>query len=159
MKDFNKIYNENYKKLYNSFYSKIDDKHLLEELIDDSFLSFEKSYNVDEGVPYIFLHVILKNRILGYQMRKKKIRKIELDNDDFLFELRDFSTEYDFEHDKNLETLRKEINGLKNWRMIAIWFFIKRIKTKDIADILDVNENTIKSRIYKIKKRIKKNLC
>jgi len=161
-KDFNKIYDENYKKLYSSFRYKIDDVQLLEEMINDTFLQYIRYYDSERSKPITFLFFILTNKIKQYYSRKKKVYFEEIndysfssgdDDDD------DDGSEYDYEIDKKIKSINDEIYSLEKWKDVAIMFFISGVKIKDISYMLDVNENTIKTRISLIKKIIRKKLC
>ncbi len=132
------------------------DELTFNSFINDSIISALKNHNPERGSLKTFMNIILNNKIKYYYIRKKEIYFKEIEEYNFI----DDSEEYNYEYDENKKKLRKEIYSLPlNMKLISIFYFIDRVKTKDIAEVLDMNENTIKSRIHQAKKIITKNLC
>jgi RNA polymerase sigma-70 factor (ECF subfamily) len=64
--------------------------------------------------------------------------------------------EESFDNNQNKEQLRKAINNLKDdFRMVIILFYYNGLKQKEISEILEIPEGTVKSRLNKAKKLLK----
>ena len=148
------FYNTYRGKLINGFRKRIKFE-LLEEFINDAFIVFEEKYDETRSKPITFLYKVLDNRIKLYYSRENKIKNSDVEN----FEFVDEYEGYDFEYDENKEKLRKEMYKLDElYKDVAIMFFIKNMSLKEISEKLELNINTIKSRIHTSKKLLKKKL-
>ena len=150
-----KIYNKYKKRLRNTFYTWVKNKNDLDELINDTFLRFDKTYDSSQSGEYTFLVVILKSMITQYN-RDKKDFFVESDE---LYDIEYYDYEYDYEYEENKNKLRNEIFNLKKYREEAIMYFIEHYSIEEISNELKINTNTLKTRITSIKKTITKNLC
>ena len=118
----------------------------------------ETNFKINNGVKIeTYMYKIVLNKIKHYHhIRKKNIQFEEIEDYNFI----DDSEEYDYKSEENLKRLRTVIFNLPSkYKLICIWFFVERKSIKDISLVLNMNENTIKSRIHNAKKIIKKKLC
>ena len=64
--------------------------------------------------------------------------------------------EESYDTQQNKEQLQKGINNLKDeFKMVIILFYYNGLKQKDISEILEIPEGTVKSRLNKAKKLLK----
>lgn len=137
-------YNKYKNILFYSFENKIDNM-LLEEMINESFMQLNE-YDVRRSTVYTFLYMLVKN-------------KISIGEEGFQYLIS--QNDYDPTDDNQIKEIRKEIrkqiyNLPVDCYLISIWFFIQKIKIKDIAEILNINISTVKNKIRKSKRIIKK---
>lgn len=120
--------------------------------------AFTKINKLDDGnkfIPWVF--TIAKRRILDYY-RGKYNQPPMLSEDQFEFNsLEDAS----FSHEKrlNIRELREAIFRLKKpYREVALLHFIVGLTSPEVAKVLAVNENTVKSHIVRSRPLIFKNM-
>lgn len=159
--DIEKIYNDFYSYVYAIIINKAQGylkEEDMEEIISDTFFILWKNVNKLENEralkPYIA--GITKNLI------KEKIRKnnMYLDILDYENELKNTKVMEFFTEERNEITLLKDsIKELKteDKEVFELYYYQNR-KIKEIALLLNISEFNVKQRLYRIRKKIKKNI-
>lgn len=135
------------------------DEVLAEEVADESFVdAFMKieQYNNEKGVFSTWLFSIARNLMLSKLNNKKKFSSLEEDHDgatigDFLY-AEDYTGEIKEETltEKKAKIMIKEISLLpQKYALIITMVDLDGMQYQDIADYLELNINTVKSRIKK----------
>lgn len=159
--DIEKIYNDFYSYVYTIIinrskgYLKEED---VEEIISDTFFMLWKNTNkLEDGralKPYIA--GIAKNLI------KEKIRKnnIYLDTLDYENKLENIKgIDFFIEEREEITSLKNSLKELKtkDKEVFELYYYQNR-KIKEIALLLNISEFNVKQRLYRIRKKIKKNV-
>lgn len=140
---------ENQKYLYRVAISYVKNKddafEIVQNTICKSLLSFKSIKDLDLLKPWI-TRILVNNCIDFFNQNKKYVL-----NDDILNE--------SIEHSSNILDkiiLEKAMNKLSpKFKAIIILRFFEDFKIKDIANILDMNESTVKTNLYKALKILK----
>ena len=130
----------------------------IEEIISDVFFILWK--NKDKLKPTdkvnFYLVGIAKN-LLKEKYRKQK-QNLNIDDYENYFS-NDKTLEEIYEENAKMQILQKELNLLSDQdKKIFRLFYYGNKKTKEIAKELELNEITVRSRLHRIKKQIKKDL-
>lgn len=126
-----------------------------EEIIADTFFIIWKKQ--DENITDIkaYMTGITKNLIL----EKFKKRKIEYDISDYENTL-DFSTGEIFSKERTeIEKVENKLRSLNNldYKIVTMYYYSSK-SIKEIALELDMSESSVKTRLFRIRKKIKKEL-
>jgi len=157
-KDFSTLYKKYYPKLIYFTSKMCKDPQIAEDITTDSFMTaFEKieKYESEKSQFSTWLFTIAKN--LALQSIKSENRKISLDieYDEEGTTMKDFIPQDDEDGeiyydvvDKKADIMLKHIGKLKgHYKKVIEMREIKKMSYQDIADELDTNLSTIKSRI------------
>lgn len=102
----------------------------------------------DESKMHSWFYKIVVNAALDFLRKKKRVQVTDDDTLEFLSQ-----GESDVYEDQDV---RRAIEDLPEmYRVIIILRFFEDLKLEDIAQILDENENTIKTRLYKALRLLK----
>lgn len=168
--EFNKIYEDTYDNVFKLVILKCDDFSYIQDLIQDIY---EEIYTImkKKGNNYIkskeFIYELARQKIYKYYNSKSK-KNISLLND-YNIE-KDENTEYDSFSD-NLIIEEIEDDLLNNLTIDEIWneikkeelinqkilvlYFLQELTIKEIAETLNINVNTVKTRLYRTTAKLK----
>ena len=157
---FNDIYNETYHTITRYVISKCDNLSNVEEIVQDVYLKLYKliykNYNILDYNS--FLIKLAKNELFKYYRLRNKLKIIfnkDIDNtidivDEKVSIEDDLSRKYDLE--LIWEAIKKQ--DLIIQKIITL-YYLEDMKLKDISVLLNKNENTIKSLLYRGIKKLK----
>lgn len=156
---FDVVYNKFRVKLVWFLWNMSKDEVLAEEVADEAFvdaLMKIEQYNNEKGVFSTWLFSIARNLMLSKLNAKKKFSSLEEDHDgatigDFLY-AEDYTGEIKEETitEKKAKLIIKEISLLpQKYAIIITMVDLDGMSYQDIADYLELNINTVKSRIKK----------
>ena len=139
-------------------YSYVNDKDEVEDLVQDVFLSCWENQKEFENIHAIraFLYTSVRNRCLNQLKRKKVIEKHERELI-YALESDQFFTRHVIE-EETFNQLYQEINQLPAAAQKIMLLALKGLKNKEIAEKLDVSENTVKTQKKIAYAKIKKNI-
>ena len=127
-----------------------------EEIFSDTFFLLWKNRN------RININVSLNSYLAGItrNLIKEKYRKLKIFYDITDFENNTFDSVNMYENDRELIfDVEQKIKGLKSIDIeIVNLFYYSCISIKDIAKRLNISELNVKTRLYRIRKKIKKEL-
>jgi len=122
------------------------------ELIQLSFIKFDKVNNNKITKVFNYLTFVLNSVFIDYYRKKKREKIIFFDT--LAYDYIEETDESDL--DEKVELLYNCIKKLKNKdQKIIDLFYFKKLKHKDISEILDVNINTCRSMLLRAKKNLK----
>lgn len=127
-----------------------------EDLAQDVLLKVYKSLNKFKGEStlYTWIYRITINECLTYLKRKNKFIYEELDEK----QVSDVSVEIEVLNNFSKKELRDSLfKTPQNYRIPLYMYYFDNMKISEIAEILNVNENTIKTRLRRGKEFIKNN--
>ena len=157
------LYNTYREKLYFFVLKNVDNKDLAEDIIEETFLSAMQNINrLKDAKKYeSWLYSIAYNKCKMHYRQQAKNDNISIDDETFDIEhLADETIMLPDDYAVNKEfkrELKKIINGLKpDVKSAIILYYYNDMSIKEVAKILDVNETTVKKRLYRARVRIKK---
>lgn len=157
---FNDIYNETYHTITRYVISKCDNLSNVEEIVQDGYLKLYKLiYKNYDILDYnSFLIKLSKNELFKYYKIKNKVKVTfnkDIDNDIDIAD-ENVNIEDDFNRKYDLGLIWKAIKkqDLITQKIITL-YYLENMKIKDISILLNKNENTIKSLLYRGIKKIK----
>jgi RNA polymerase sigma factor (sigma-70 family) len=153
--NFNIFYEKEKLKLIN-FLLKRNSKYDIEGIVDTAFTKLYNNinkYDDTKGSLNTYLYTIAKNELFLI-WKKDKIETLSLDyfQEEYGYDLRDDSEKYDISIDLEFEAQKSKINDSE---YEELKLRLKGLSYKEISDKLNININTIKSRIKWQKKYIK----
>jgi RNA polymerase sigma-70 factor (ECF subfamily) len=160
---FRKYYEEYYDKIFNYIFRNVYRRELAEDLTSSTFL---KAFRfIKEHKPNIenfssWLYRIATNEVL--KDYRKKGKKMFLSIDDEALQLKDFIEDTNADVQKRICSqidLRKAFKRLKPKEVIIIeLYFFEHKKYSEIASMLKIRENTLRSLLHRILKKLKEYL-
>jgi len=165
---FNKIYEETYDYILKYIIAKCDNINNVEDIMQNIYVNFYLIMERDHSYiksPKPFLIKLAKNELFKYYSLKNKIKvlitnKIQNDEEEVLVidNLKDnkLNIEEDFLIQYDLETIWQEVckEDIINQKIMML-YFMNDLKLSEIADILEMNESSVKTRLYRLIKKIK----
>ena len=142
------------------FLLKITSKNdIADDLVQETFLKLIKNidkFDVKGKAKFsTYLMTIARNCYLDYLKKEKK----ELQNIDIYEFSNNISSEYDYFKNENYNNLLKEINKLPKLQRVVIKLkYIEGYTLDEIAKIQNTTSNTIKSRLFESRKKLKDKL-
>lgn len=135
-------------------YIMVNDQQLAEDLVQETFFSFYRSYNRfrNESSYKTYLYSILMNQIKMY--RRKKIP---------LVTFAPISTDYGFvtfeEQIIQVMDLNNAVRSLKyKYTEIIVLYYFNDLKIKDISELLGITQSSVKMRLKRAKEQLFINL-
>ncbi|MCD7751336.1 MAG: sigma-70 family RNA polymerase sigma factor [Lachnospiraceae bacterium] len=150
-------------KLYNFSYHRCDSSHEAEDLCSDIILSVLSAVQKQEEIDsfYAFVWAIARRVYADYSEKRNKTRQIlSLENTDFSLASRANDLDDLIERDADLKMLQsifKEIAFLsKAYRDVMILYYLDGYSVREIAKRLNIEENTVKQRLFSARQSIRK---
>ena len=157
-KVFKRIFDQHFKALCAFGYKYVQDSSVAEDMIQEVFISFwEKRDNFDhEKAIKAFLYTSVRNKCLNYLKHKAVLQKHE---GNLIYELESdtFFSQHVIE-EETFNQLYIEIEQLPNSAQKVILLALKGLKNKEIADTLNISENTVKTQKKIAYKKLKTKL-
>ncbi|MFO1445634.1 RNA polymerase sigma factor [Bacillus sp. Bva_UNVM-123] len=156
---FEQLYNEHSDKIYGYIFLLVNNKEVAEDLTQESFIKAYKCLEQFNGESQLFtwLFRISRNVTIDYLRKKNRFKFFSIDK-------------YQFESEKqtpleivmkgeDITTLYEAIRSLKmNYQEVLILRKIKEYSIKETAEILNWNENKVKTNTLRAMTALKKEL-
>ena len=106
-----------------------------------------------------YLAAVCKNILYNKLRKDKKLAKI-LSIEDFQAILKDnFNTEDLYEEKEKIDAVKKILEGMdEKSRNIFMLFYYEQRKVEEISIILGITKSNVKTKLHRIRKKIKNNL-
>ncbi len=156
--EFTIAFNRYKNKIFNYVLKMINDKMLVEDIVQNVFLKFYEnmdSIKNKNNVSY-WLFVTARNEIYGYYRNKKsRVDQFNVyDTEELETEFPDNLEEF-FELKEMKELIIKELENISiEQREPFIMKEFGGLSYKEIAAIMNIDENTVKSRLYKTRQKL-----
>ncbi|MEK4229611.1 sigma-70 family RNA polymerase sigma factor [Solibacillus sp. FSL H8-0538] len=144
--------------LFHLSYLYVKDKHLAEEITQDVFLTYATKGDAFRGEAALktYLTRILINRSHD-ELRKMKRKNVL----QFLtpFWTNEKSAEQEVMKQQQFQSLMDAVMGLPiHYREVIILFYYEEFEAREIANLLDVSQNTVRTRLRRGKDLLKSKL-
>ena len=105
-----------------------------------------------------WLRILAKNTALDYLRTIKDRENVSVDNETYRLQLADYRDDEDSVSNRTTYShLVELIDTLPpSYRETCKLYYVDNLKTKEIAKVLKIPENTVKSYLFRMRKRIKK---
>lgn len=163
-RQFVKFYDQQAPKIYRFVYLKVSSPQDSEDLTSEAFLKFwqdladkkEKKEKIDNH--RALLYKIANNLVIDFY-RKKSRTEVSLDPEDSI--LAKIEDKANLSKKVNLDAdmikIRKALSNLKNEHQdIIIWHYLDDFSVKEIAQIVEKPEGTVRVQIHRALKELKK---
>jgi len=160
--EFTHFYNNNIDKVFRFIYFRVDKIEIAQDLTAQAFLKCWQTNNNSKSViknPQAFIYRVARNQIIDFYRQKNKTpisleelkeKGIEIPQKSFVFKI-----ELSFE----MESLKKALQRIKPaYSEAIIWHYVDDLSTKEIAQILNKNENNIRVLLHRSLEALKKEI-
>jgi len=160
--DFTLTYNQYKRQLFNYTIKMVNDRLTCEDIIQNVFLKLFENLNrirSKNSIQY-WLFSTVRNEIYSYY-RKKKVRIDQFGNDNCEnVEIEDsLQIEDDFDKKEMREIIINELNKIAiEQREVFLLKEYGGLSYKEIADVLKIDEELVKSRLFKTRQKLIKKL-
>lgn len=157
---FSIIYSHYYNQLFYLAYSYFEDQEIAKDIVQSTFMQAHKNRQKLKS-PEAFHVWIYKIAYAECRqlVRKKRVRITQLNNDSSIEDFADVDKNSNLSEQFIHEEIMKSINELSPQnRMIATMRFFEELSVQEIAQIMEMREGTVKSRISRIKDELKEDL-
>lgn len=160
--EFTQFYKNNLDKVFRFIYLRVDTLETAEDLTAQVFFKYWQSENNSNNSklaiknPQAFIYQIARNQIIDFYRRKKNAlisldelreKGIEIPQESFNFQI-----ELSFE----MENLKKSLQKIKPiYSEIIIWHYVNELSIKEIANILQKNENNVRVLLHRALESLK----
>lgn len=156
--EFTLVYNNHKTKVFNYLLKMINDRMAVEDIMQDVFLKlFENLQSIKNKNSISFwIFTTARNEVFGY-FRKKKIKVDQFnvdDSEDIEIEVENDLLEK-LEHEEIKEFILKELNNIQfEQREIFLLKEYGGLSYKEIAAVMSIDEELVKSRLHKAREKI-----
>ncbi|MDR6782328.1 RNA polymerase sigma-70 factor (family 1) [Pedobacter africanus] len=157
---FTEIWNRYYTLLFSFTLRRLNDKEESKDLIYDAFADiWEKRLTVNiPGELIAFLFTVIKNRILDYYKHKKIVQRYTEHFQEYLNQVQD-NTDHLVRYNDLSALIEREIAALpENMRIVLELSRRQGLSRKEISDLLDMPENSVKTNLHRALKILKTKL-
>ncbi len=136
------------------------DRHAAEEIGQNTFLKVFRKLNQLKDISrfHIWLYRIADNQCKDYLRRNKKYESLDQEQINGQPSTRR-NAQHELEQQEQTKWIKKALQKLPDdQRIIIVMKEYQGLKFREIADILEISENTVKSRMYAGLKALKKSL-
>lgn len=150
---FNDIYNKTYNNIFCYTLSKCHNLSDIDDIIQDVYTDFyfvleKKTSKIENYEAYLMQ--ITKNKIFKYYFFKNKTKEERVDNEILLNIADNFDMEQAISKKFTNENIWNETKKLNiTTQKILILYFKEEYKIKEIAKFLDMNEASVKTKLYR----------
>lgn len=167
--NFDEFYTKNYDKLLFFVNGMIKNNDISQELTNEAFIKLNNSlsiYDSSKSSLTTYLHTIANSIVLNHFREKKLIKntietnKLNISQfiDDNGKEKHQFiDNSFNNAHDllEQNESIDNNLNSLdEKYKIISTLYFVKQYKYREIAEILNININTVKTQIKRAKDQL-----
>jgi len=173
--EFSQFYKNNINKVFRFIYLRVDKIETAEDITSQTFLKvWQRQIPViasDEALsagrqefplifnPTAFVYQVARNQIIDFyrQKNKKPLSLEELKEKGIDLPQKSFISQIELSFE--MENLKKALQRIKPaYSEVIIWHYVDDLSTKEIAQILDKNENNVRVLLHRALEILKKEL-
>jgi RNA polymerase sigma factor (sigma-70 family) len=157
--EFTLIYNRYKSRLYFFVYKMVNDRMMTEDIVQNVFIKlYENLENIREKeFTVTWIYTTARNEIFDFLRKKKRRAEDILSEDNGLYSEQDLIIEYE-----NIELKRIIMNELevmpREQKEVYLLKEYSGLSYKEIADIQNIDEELVKSRLFKIRQKLIKRI-
>jgi len=159
-RQFVKFYNEHSPKIYRFVYLKVNSQQDSEDLTSEAFFKFWQNLNNKKekiNNPRALLYKIANNSVIDFYRKKSRTELITDPKDNILAKIKDKS---DLNREMNLDSdvvqIKEALSNIKEeYKDIIIWHYLDDFSAKEISQITEKPEGTIRVLIHRALKSLK----
>jgi len=159
-RQFVKFYNQHSPKIYRFVYLKVNSQQDSEDLTSEAFFKFWQNLNNNKEKidnPRALLYKIANNSVIDFYRKKSRTELITDPEDNVLAQIRDKS---DLNREINLDAdviqIKEALSNIKEeYKDIIIWHYLDDFSAKEISQITEKPEGTIRVKIHRALKSLK----
>ena len=162
---FTRIYNETIKTAYYVAKRILLDEQAVEDVLQESYIAvYEHLGEYKAGNLQGWVDTIVANRSKNYLRKKNPILFSQMEteeniNIEFEEEKIEFRPDVKVDYDETKRLVMNIVDGLSDeQRLAVILFYFEQRSVKEIAEICECSENTVKSRLNYARKKIKEDV-
>ena len=162
---FTRIYNETIKTAYYVAKRILLDEQAVEDVLQESYIAvYEHLGDYKAGNFQGWVDTIVANRSKNYLRKKNPILFSQMETEDninieFEEEKIEFRPDEKVDYDETKRLVMEIVDGLSDeQRLAVILFYFEQRSVKEIAEICECSENTVKSRLNYARKKIKEDV-
>lgn len=160
-KQFAKFYNQHSPKIYRFVYLKVNSQQDSEDLTSEAFFKFWKNLNDNKEKidnPRALLYKIANNSVIDFYRKKSRTELITDPEDDILTRIKDKSDlNKEIDLGEDVVQIKEALSNIKEeYKDIIIWHYLDDFSAKEIAQITEKPEGTIRVKIHRALKSLKK---
>ena len=148
-----------YKEIYMYIYKQLSDKELSLDITQEVFINMIKSidtYNKKKCSFRTWLYKIASNKIIDYYRSKSYKQLMKLQSIDEIDIKSELSIEDDFIKEERIKEILNIVNRFEsNLQQIFRLKIFSDMTFKDIGNLLELSESTVKTKYYSLMKKIK----
>lgn len=151
-----------YQRVYRSAFFIVRDNHLAEDVAQETFIKLFQNIHKMEGQDHItkWLGVTTTNTAIDFLRKVKRTKETGLNEGTIdqtnYGQQSSNQVEKIFEEKIMVEAIKEEINKLPpEFQQVVLLRYEYDMKIKEIAEALDIKENTVKSRLMRAKTRLR----
>ena len=162
--EFAQIYRKNVQSIFRFIYLRTNSKEIAEDLTSNVFLRYWRFINSETSLvnnPRAFLYQSARHLLVDFYRRKKsepiKIHPDDQDNFESGERFKIIDPIEKIELDEKTKKIQRALTKIKpEYQEILIWKYLDEIKTKEIAEILNKSEGTVRVMISRALKELRK---
>jgi RNA polymerase sigma-70 factor (ECF subfamily) len=161
--EFDQIVDAYYERIFRGALSVAGDRHLAEEIVQETFLSAFRKFDTFSGRSSVFnwLYTIMLNKHRDHCRRVKLLKRLgfvrgSVDPERTITATSSRSSPYaELAKSEKREFLRKAVYRLPvKLREVVAMHYFDDLSLNEVAEILDCNLETVKSRLFRSRKRL-----
>ena len=161
--EFAQVVDDQYERIFRAALSVTGDRHIAEEIVQETFLSAFRRFDGFSGRSSVFtwLYRIMLNNYCRYCRRQSLLRRLGFVRTDANpsharnMVSRGLSPAAELANLEETELLRKAVNDLPpRLRVVVAMHYFDGLRLSDIARILNCRLGTVKSRLFTARKRL-----
>lgn len=161
--DFAEVVDANYKRIFRGALSLTGDRHLAEEIVQETFILAFRKFDSFSGrsSPFTWLYGIMLNKYRDHCRKKRLLRRLGFVRADTNpgetrnVEAADSSLGDELANSDEGELLTKAVDRLPfSMRTVIAMHYFDDLTLREIAGILNCRVGTIKSRLFNARKRL-----
>lgn len=155
------IYEIFYPHVYKTAYFITKDHYTAQDIVQETFIKFFKNIDKleDSSKMKPWISIIAKRTAIDFIRKQKRGNEFDIDDFDTLkLSERELAptVEEEVERSYSSEVIKSEINKLSpEYRTVLNLKYIEDLKDQEIANFLDLNVATVKTRIHRAKNQLK----
>jgi len=164
--EFSQFYKNNINKVFRFIYFRVDRIEIAQDLTAQAFLKCwqkaslrgvpQKRDDVAISNPTAFVYQVARNQIIDFyrQKNKKPLSLEELKEKGIDLPQKSFISQIELSFE--MENLKKALQRIKPaYSEVIIWHYVDDLSTKEIAQILDKNENNVRVLLHRALETLK----